>query len=75
LRRKGIWRQGVLPDYYLNKYNQYLYPDADRNEPDVRYVLPNLSKKIIYIDQFTLGYMVCAIHPGLTTTGNNEADG
>lgn len=36
--------------------------------------LPPLSKKIIYIDQFALSYMVRAFHPEMKATGNSEAD-
>lgn len=36
--------------------------------------LPHLSKKILYIDQFALSYMVRALHPDMKATGNSNAD-
>ena len=36
--------------------------------------LPPLSKKILYIDQFALSYMVRALHPAMKATGNSRAD-
>ena len=44
------------------------------NTPCGRETLPPLSKKIIYIDQFALSYMVRALHPEMKATGNSEAD-
>ena len=64
----------ILPGYYLRKCNQCFYPDSQRNEPEVRYILPHLSKRIIYIDQFALSYMVRSLHPKMKATGNNDAD-
>ncbi len=64
----------IFPDYYLRRCSQCFYPDAERNETEVHYILPHLSKRIIYIDQFALSYMVRALHPDLKATGNNEAD-
>jgi hypothetical protein len=37
-------------------------------------ILPHISKRIIYIDQFALSYMVRALHPDLKATGNNNTD-
>jgi len=37
-------------------------------------VLILLSKKIIYIDQFALSYMVRALHPDMKATGNRNVD-
>ena len=64
----------ILPGYYLRKCNKCFYPDSQRNEPEVNYILPHLSKRIIYIDQFALSYMVRALHPNMKATGNNDAD-
>jgi len=64
----------ICPDHYLRKCNQCFYPDSERNEPEVHYILPHLSKRIIYIDQFALSYLVRALHPGMKATGNNHAD-
>lgn len=36
--------------------------------------LPHLSKKILYIDQFAISYMVRALHPDMKATGNDNAD-
>ena len=58
----------ILPGYYLRKCNKCFYPDSQRNEPEVNYILPHLSKRIIYIDQFALSYMVRALHPNMKAT-------
>lgn len=40
----------------------------------MRSVSSYLSKRVIYIDQFALSYMVRALYPGMKATGNNIAD-
>jgi len=72
--KKSFGVSEVLSDHYLRKCNQCFYPDSERNEPEVCYILPHLSKRIIYIDQFALSYMVRALHPDMKATGNNHAD-
>jgi ribosomal protein L37E len=64
----------IFPDYYLRKCSKCSYPDERRNEAKIYYILPHLSKKIVYIDQFALSYMVRALHPAMRATGNSKAD-
>ena len=46
-----------------------------RNRKDImNYRLPKLHKKVVYIDQFALSYMVRTLHPEMKATGNNKAD-
>jgi hypothetical protein len=68
----GIWR--IYPHFYLRRCNYCGYPNLNRKEPEIHYQLPHLSKKIIYLDQFALSYMVRALHPEMKATGNNNAD-
>ena len=64
----------IFSHYYTRKCSRCFYPNPERNEPEVRYRLPYLSKKIIYLDQFALSYMVRVMHPDLRATGNHRAD-
>ncbi|MFW6148908.1 MAG: hypothetical protein ACOC6D_03530 [Atribacterota bacterium] len=64
----------IFSDRYTRKCNQCYYPDLTRNETEILYILPRLSKKILYIDQFALSYMVRALHPDMKATGNDHID-
>lgn len=64
----------IFSDYYLRKCSNCFYPDPRRNEPEIYYILPHVSKRIIYIDQFALSYMVRALHPAMKATGNSNTD-
>ena len=72
--KKSFGISKIFPGYYLRKCKKCFYPNAQRNESEVYYILPHISKKIIYIDQFALSYMVRAIHPDMKATGNSYAD-
>jgi len=72
--KKSFGISKIFPGYYLRKCQKCFYPNVQRNESEVYYILPHISKKIIYIDQFALSYMVRAIHPDMKATGNSYAD-
>jgi hypothetical protein len=46
---------------YFRRCKECLYPRG--NQPSARYPLPELSKKIIYVDQFAVSNMMNALNP------------
>lgn len=55
---------GVLminEDHYIRRCKECLFPRG--NETPIRFFLPKLNKKIIYIDQFAISNMMKAINP------------
>jgi hypothetical protein len=52
---------GIYDNHYCRRCRECFYPKGD--EPYVRYPLPKLKKKIIYIDQFAISNMMKALNP------------
>lgn len=51
----------ICDDHYLRRCKECFYPQG--NEPAASYLLPKLSKKIIYVDQFAISNMMKALNP------------
>lgn len=54
----------IYDDYYLRRCRECFYPK--RTEPEVIFPLPELNKKIIYIDQFAISNMMKMLNPDTT---------
>lgn len=51
----------ICDDHYFRRCKECFYPQG--NEPAIRYPLPKLNKKIIYVDQFAISNMMKALNP------------
>lgn len=58
--------------YYSRRCKECLFPNGD--EPAVTTSLPNLEKKILYIDQFAISNMMKALNPSLVSNPNHSID-
>lgn len=48
---------------YYRRCSECLYPHPSRNEESAMYPLPELNKKVIYIDQFSISNMMKFLNP------------
>ena len=53
----------ILDDHYLRRCKECAYPHPTRGEPDERFPLPKLNKKVIYLDQFAISQMMKILNP------------
>jgi hypothetical protein len=51
----------ICDDHYFRRCKECFHPQG--NEPAIRYPLPKLNKKIIYVDQFAISNMMKALNP------------
>lgn len=53
----------ICEHHYCRRCSECLYPYPSRNEGSAEYPLPELNKKVIYIDQFAISNMMKFLNP------------
>jgi len=53
----------ICDHHYFRRCTECLYPDYHKGERGVKYSLPKLNKKVIYIDQFAISNMMKFLNP------------
>ena len=48
----------ICDNHYFRRCIECYYPDSSKGEKSVKYMLPQLNKKVIYIDQFAISNMM-----------------
>mgnify|MGYP001614339126 CR=1 FL=1 len=61
----------ICPHHYCRRCANCYYPHPSRGEDETTYPLPELNKKIIYIDQFSISNMMKFLNP--ETKGHKRA--
>jgi hypothetical protein len=64
----------ISDGHYSRRCKECLYPHPRRSEPSATYSLPELDKKIIYIDQFAISNMMKALNPQTTAYKKGKID-
>jgi len=53
----------ICDHHYFRRCTECFYPDPSKGEKGVKYPLPKLNKRIIYIDQFAISNMMKFLNP------------
>lgn len=53
----------ICDHHYFRRCTECYYPDSSKGEKSVKYMLPQLNKKVIYIDQFAISNMMKFLNP------------
>jgi hypothetical protein len=53
----------ICDHHYFRRCTECFYPDPSKGEKGVKYPLPKLNKKVIYIDQFAISNMMKFLNP------------
>lgn len=53
----------ITDNAYLRRCRECFYPHPARGDSMIRFALPKLNKKVIYIDQFAISNMMKALNP------------
>jgi len=63
---KNSFSVSVICDHhYFRRCTECYYPDSYKGEKSVKYLLPKLNKKVIYIDQFAISNMMKFLNPSV----------
>jgi len=61
---KNSFSVSIMCDHhYFRRCTECFYPDPSKGEKGVKYPLPKLNKKVIYIDQFAISNMMKFLNP------------
>ncbi len=55
----------ICDHHYFRRCTECYYPDSHKGEKSVKYLLPKLNKKVIYIDQFAISNMMKFLNPSV----------
>lgn len=64
----------ICDHHYFRRCTECLYPDYYKGEKGVKYPLPKLNKKVIYIDQFAISNMMKFLNPSVKSHEKVKAD-
>ncbi len=64
----------ICDHYYFRRCTECFYPDHNKGEKSVKYLLPKLNKKVIYIDQFAISNMMKFLNPSVKSHENVKKD-
>lgn len=64
----------ICDHHYFRRCTKCLYPDYYKGEEGVKYPLPKLNKKVIYIDQFAISNMMKFLNPSVKSHEKVKAD-
>jgi len=64
----------ICDHHYFRRCTECLYPDYYKGEEGVKYPLPKLNKKVIYIDQFAISNMMKFLNPSVKSHEKAKAD-
>ena len=64
----------ICDHHYFRRCTECLYPDYYKGEEGVKYPLPKLDKKVIYIDQFAISNMMKFLNPSTKSHTKVRAD-
>jgi len=53
----------ICDHHYFRRCTECFYPDPSKGEKGIKYPLPKLNKRIIYIDQFAISNMMKFLNP------------
>ena len=53
----------ICDHHYFRRCTECFYPDPSKGEKGIKYPLPKLNKKVIYIDQFAISNMMKFLNP------------
>lgn len=64
----------ICDHHYFRRCTECYYPDSHKGEEGVKYLLPKLNKKVIYIDQFAISNMMKFLNPSVRSHENVKKD-
>jgi len=64
----------ICDHHYFRRCTECFYPDPSKGEKGVKYPLPKLNKKVIYIDQFAISNMMKFLNPSVKSHEKVKAD-
>jgi len=64
----------ICDHHYFRRCTECFYPDYCKGEEGVKYQLPKLNKKVIYIDQFAISNMMKFLNPSVKSHEKVKAD-
>lgn len=64
----------ICDHHYFRRCTECFYPDYYKGERGVKYSLPKLNKKVIYIDQFAISNMMKFLNPSVKSHEKVKSD-